>query len=225
LALGGSAELTYLSSLDESLSWKKPEEVLDGYDGVIFGGSRDYDFDGGRKIDDPFRILAMLIFSRTRNLIRLALAKDMPGMGICFGHQVTANMFGGKVENDVEQSKRGTFRVTLTDEGRKDIVFKSLPESFDAQYAHKDSVTKMPGGATLLARGDHCCFSALRYGNSMYTVQFHPEMTAERLSLTINSNKGSLPLGIKTVEEIVRPTPDALQILPLWLHRVVRRAT
>lgn len=221
VALGEGVALTHLSSLDTVLSKKDPEEILAGFSGVIFGGSRDYDFDGGRKMDDPFRILALFISERTKNLIRHALMEDIPGLGICFGHQMTANLFGSEVRHDPAQSNRGTGLVTLTEDGTRDVLFKNLPPTFDAQYGHKDSVMRLPKGATLLATGDRCHFSALRYGESMYTVQFHPEITAERMIKSMNSHSDSLPVGIKNATEVVRDSKHASKIIPLWLKYIV----
>ena len=70
------------------------------------------------------------------------------------------------------------------------------------QYAHKDSVTKLPAGATLLAEGPKCKFSALRYGDTAYTLQFHPEI--ERLESTDHGPA----------------SPHASRIIPLWIERV-----
>ena len=85
-------------------------------------------------------------------------------------------MHGGMVTNDREQSKMGAYEVSLTEEGKQDPLFKDLPETFYAQYAHKDSVTNLPDGATLLASSPVCKFAALRYGEKIYTMQFHPEV-------------------------------------------------
>ena len=201
---GNLADLEFLSTLDERLAWTTPEEFLKGCNGVIFGGSADFDFDGGRPKKDPARIISLIILSRTRNLISYALSKSIPILGICYGHQLIANMFGGDVRNDLEQTKFGSSRVVLTEEGKRDTLFKDLPESFMAQYAHKDSVTILPEGATLLASTPGCRFSALRYSDKAYTMQFHPEV--EKFSNQILEFKDS---------------PEASKIVPLWIERIV----
>lgn len=203
-AVGNSAKLTFLSALDERLAWTYPDEFLKNADGVIFGGSSDFDFHGGRHEKDPARIMSLMILSRSRNLVSYALAEKMPLLGICYGHQLIANMYGGDVQNDEEQSKFGSYEVQLTEEGKRDPLFKSLPESFIAQYAHNDSVTKLPQGATLLASSNGCRFSALRYGVSAYTVQFHPEVTRFE----------DLPLEY-------RDSAEASKLIPRWIERIV----
>lgn len=221
IACGETVELTFLSSLDESLSWTSPEEALEGYDGVILGGSRELDFDGGRENGDPFKILAFLISSRAKNLAGYALVHKVPLLGICFGHQIIGKIRGGAVLKDDTQSKRGTFAITRTPEGAQDALFKHLPETFDVQYGHNDSVTELPEGATLLASGKNCHFSALRYGKNNYTFQFHPELTGEMLLTSIKNNTDLLPRGTKNAEDIVRSSPDASRIIPLWVKHIV----
>jgi GMP synthase-like glutamine amidotransferase len=203
-AAGDSAELGFLSSLDEKLAWQTPRAILDGYDGVIFGGSADLDFHGGRPDGDPIRLMSSMVLSRTRNLVSYALAKDIPTLGVCFGHQIIGQIHGGMVSNDREQAKMGAYEVFVTEEGRKDVLFSALPEKFFAQYAHKDSVTNMPEGARLLASSVLCRFAALRYGKRVHTVQFHPEVI-------------QMPRGPE------HETAEASRIVKLWIERVVER--
>lgn len=126
----------------------------------------------------------------------------MPILGVCFGHQIIGNMHEGMVSNDREQAKMGAYEVFLTEEGKTDPLFGALPERFFAQYAHKDSVTNTPAGATLLATGEACRFAALRYGSRAYTCQFHPEVL-------------KMPRGPE------HDTSEASGLVRLWVERVV----
>jgi GMP synthase (glutamine-hydrolysing) len=204
-AMGDSAEVEFLSALDERLAWSSPDEFLQGRDGVIFGGSSDFDFHGGREEKDPARLMSMIILSRARNIVTHAIAEHLPVLGVCFGHQLIAQMYGGDVQNDPAQGKFGSYEVHLSDEGKRDPLFSALPPSFYAQYWHKDSVTDLPEGATLLATGTTCRFSALRYGDNIYTVQFHPEV--ERIIL----------------DENPRPSPEASRLVRLWVEHITVR--
>lgn len=204
-AIGEGVEIEFLSALDERLAWSTPDEFLQNADGVIFGGSSDFDFHGGRPEKDPARIMSLMILSRTKNLVSFALAEKIPLLGVCYGHQLVANMYGGEVHHDKEQTKFGPYEVRLTEEGKSDPLFKSLPEVFYAQYAHHDSVTQLPKGATLLASSPICQFSALRYGGAAYTVQFHPEVERSGFS------------------EGEQASPHAASLIPLWLERIVHK--
>jgi GMP synthase-like glutamine amidotransferase len=202
--IGDRADVDFLSSLDGRLAWTSPIRLLDGYSGVIFGGSSDFDFHGGRPENDPIRLISTMILSRARNIISHALQRSVPILGVCFGHQIIGQMHRGMVTNDREQSKFGSFEVQLTPDGKRDKIFGTLPATFYAQYAHKDSVTNHPEGATVLATGPGCKFAALRYGESVYTVQFHPEL--EKFDDILSRH----------------PSPDASKIIPLWLEKIVK---
>ena len=219
-AVSGAAEVDFLSALDEKLAWTTPDEILKGYDGIVLGGSGDFDLHGGREERAPARLMAAIILSRIRALITYAFAQNTPVLGICFGHQLIAEMYGGHVTHDSKQKKSGSFEVRLTDDGRSDPLFSTLPDSFLAQYGHKDSVTGLPEGAVLLALGSACLFSALRYGKKVYTMQFHPELTAQDSIQKLKESPGYLPQGI-AAESIVRESPEASKLIPAWIERVV----
>lgn len=199
-SIGDAARADFLSSVDERLAWSSPEDFLKGYEGLVFGGSADFDFHGGRQENDPARIMSAIILSRARNIVAYAMEKDIPILGVCFGHQLIAQMHGGMVSNDREQSKFGSHEVHLTEAGKHDPLFGQLPHTFTAQYAHKDSATNLPTGAELLASSPGCAYSALRYGARTYTTQFHPEL----------ETFADLPLEYK-------PSPEASSIIKRWL--------
>jgi len=203
-AAGSAAELDFISTVDEKLAWTSPMQLLEGYDGAIFGGSSDFDFHGGRPDNDPIRLMSTIILSRARNIIAYALEKELPILGVCFGHQIIGEMHDGMIKNDREQSKNGAHEVQLTEAGRNDTLFKDMPGTFFAQYMHKDSVTNMPKGAMLLATGATCKYAALKYGNRVYTVQFHPEVAM-------------MPEGPQIA------CPEASTLVRGWIERVVTR--
>ena len=219
-ALGDSTHLEALSVLDEQLAWTTPDEILDKYDGVIFGGSGDFDISGGRIKSDPARLIGMIIFTRLPLFIAYILEKDMPALAICFGHQLVAQMQGGDVDADDSQKKTGTYDVRLTEEGKSDRLFGSLPETFAAHYMHRDSVTTEPVGAVILASGDMCKFSAVRYKKNVYTVQFHPELSADVFVKRLKLSTGYLPEGVRA-EDMVRDAKGSESVISSWLERVV----
>lgn len=199
-SIGDAATVGFLSSVDEKLAWSSPGDLLKGYDAVIFGGSADFDFHGGRHPEDPVRLMSMIILSRARNIVTYAMERQVPILGVCFGHQIVAQMHGGMVSNDREQSKFGSYEVQLTEAGKNDPLFAQMPEKFIAQYAHRDSATSMPTGAELLAHSPGCKYSVLRYGTTTYTVQFHPEL----------ETFDDMPLEYK-------PSPEASSLIGKWL--------
>lgn len=114
---------------------------------------------------------------QVHRLLRDARAAHVPVLGICLGHQIAADCFGGEVSVGLApQDEEGATRITLTDAGLADPVLNVLGPSPVVAQSHHDAVTKLPPGATLLASGGRCPIQAMRLG-SILTVQFHPEVT------------------------------------------------
>lgn len=217
---GEGVALSFASTLDVARDWENPAGILEGVDGVILGGSGEFDLHGGRSEDDPARLTSREIVARIKTFVLYLIENDLPLLGVCYGHQLVAEMHGGNVTNDHSQKKVGTFDVHLTEEGARDPLFSRLPKDFAAQYGHKDSVTTMPHGATLLAVGESCRFSALRYGTRIYTTQFHPELRAEDVAWKLANSPGYLPEGV-SVESLVRDSSEASRLIPLFVERVI----
>jgi GMP synthase-like glutamine amidotransferase len=219
-AVDGEAELGFVSSVDMSQSWNKPEKIVTGYDAVFFGGSSDFFFDGGRELENPERAGTFEVLERVRPLIAHLLENQIPTLGICLGHQLVSEAFGGKVTHDHQQRKMGTYPVFRTAAGKNDRFFSQLADTFPAQYAHRDSVTSLPMEATLLADGPACKFSALRFGEAFYTMQFHPELTAGDLAENAEAITEYLKEG-QTIEDVIEESPVASSIIPTFLRRVI----
>lgn len=219
-SVAGKAETHFAVSLDESLPWHDPAALLAGFDGVIFGGSGDFDFDGGRSLDDPARLTSQAITARVRPLVTYAILHDFPLLGICYGHQIVAEAHDVRVVNDHEQKKVGTYQVTLTKEGEEDVLFSQLPQTFLAQYGHKDSLSAVPPGGVLLASSTQCKTSVVRFNHKVYTMQFHPELRRDDMMRKLRNSPGYLPEGIN-LEDIMKESPEASQIIPLFLNLVV----
>ena len=90
---------------------------------------------------------------------------------------------GAEVRSDPGGAEVGTYRISVTDEGRADPLFGTLPESFMAQEGHKDRALQLPSGCTWLARSERSPYQAFRVdGTLIYATQFHPELDGESQS-------------------------------------------
>lgn len=219
-AIGGLAELSFASTLDETLPWDHPEIFLQDYNGVIIGGSGEFDLHSEDK-SHPKMIRARSILQRMGPLIAYFLENNYPTLGVCFGHQIIGEFMGGAVSTDASQKKAGSYEVFLTEEGQADRLFFRLPRSFVAQYGHRNSLTKQPRDSVLLAKSDICKFSALRFNSKVYTVQFHPELTSADVLRRFALTPGYLPDGV-SAESLVRASPEASKIILLFIEHCIR---
>ncbi len=110
--------------------------------------------------------------------LRQAAAWSLPILGVCYGHQLLAQAFGGSVGNHPRGPEVGTFEVGLTPAGCADPLLGSLPPRFTAHLTHTQSVLTLPPGAEVLAANDYEPHQAFRVGANVWGVQFHPEFSA-----------------------------------------------
>ena len=114
-------------------------------------------------------------------LIRAIRVNGQPLVGVCFGHQIVAQAFGGTVENS------GNWTV-----GRTDYVIDGVPVSLNAW--HQDHVTELPGNAEVVGSSQSCGFPALAYGDRIWTTQPHPEFVPDFLEGLIRTRgRGVVP--------------------------------
>lgn len=209
--------VTCKNALRGDIDWFQPEKEIAGYDAVILAGSGELYFDGGYAEEHEGRIIASRIAREAKPFAQYLLQHDIPTLGICFGHQLLGYAAGVDVGHSVLESKTGTQTVELTDDGASDPLFRGLPRTFPAQYAHKDVLFDLPTGATILAQnGDRCRFSALRYGPSMYSVQFHPEKRREDCIAGAQWYTGYLADGVSP-QDVFTETKESERVMTNFL--------
>ncbi len=104
----------------------------------------------------------------------------IPFLGICLGGQLLAAATGARVVSR-RWEELGTLPVTLTGEGRRDRLFRGIPDTFSTFQWHHDSFD-IPSSGVLLASSAACPHQAVRVGESAWGLQFHPEVTEEIVS-------------------------------------------
>ena len=125
-------------------------------------------------------------------LLRDAVVRQLPVLGICLGHQILARAFGGEVQVPAGgQDEEGAFRITWSDEAAADPLVGALARAGLSTVAesHNDAVTRIPDGASLLASSARCPVQAMRVGSAV-GVQFHPEVSPERMEVWTNGHGG-----------------------------------
>lgn len=104
------------------------------------------------------------------------MAEKVPVLGICYGAQLTAKKFGGRVD---KSEKREYGRALFTRQ-KDDILLETISASSQVWMSHADTITELPEGFELLGTTDSIPVAAFkRIPNNecpLYGLQFHPEV-------------------------------------------------
>jgi len=155
------------------------------FDGAIISGSQSSVYD-----DRPW-------IQELSRWVEGAIADNLPILGVCWGHQLLAQVLGGTV-------KGGSYElgyVEVEQEG-EDPIWDGIPNPFTVFATHSDHVVALPSGATLLASNE-TGIQAFRY-EQVYAVQFHPEydlQTAEAMIHSKDLPQSDLQAALNTCTE------------------------
>ena len=116
---------------------------------------------------------------RTADWIREAMTIDMPLFGVCYGHQLMADALGGEVDYLNSDIEIGCKTIELSPAAAGDALLSAWPQQFAVHLTHRQTVTRVPDGAQVLASSDQDPHQVLRYGKNALSTQFHPEFTPE----------------------------------------------
>lgn len=101
----------------------------------------------------------------------------VPVLGICYGMQLMAHQFGGKVAHAI---KREYGHADLFLDDVRDLFYGLEPGPQKTQpvwMSHGDKVNRLPAGFTPVAHTAHSPIAALRHKERpLFGVQFHPEV-------------------------------------------------
>ncbi len=148
-------------------------EDLTGHDAfVVLGGSM------GANDDADFPWL-----TRVKHLVRRAAATEVPTLGICLGHQLSAVALGGRVERNPRGQQVGVLDVGWTEHAGGDALLGSFATASGARPGtptravqwNNDLVVETPPGTAVLAQTPRDEVQAARFAPTVWGVQWHPE--------------------------------------------------
>ncbi|HOJ37509.1 MAG TPA: glutamine-hydrolyzing GMP synthase [Ignavibacteriales bacterium] len=110
---------------------------------------------------------------------------NLPILGICYGMQLVANKFGGKVTN-AQQREYGRTELNIIN---FETLFKDIPQNSIVWMSHGDKLESISDNFIILANTSNTPFAAIKHKNlPIYAIQFHPEVYHSVDGINILSN-------------------------------------
>lgn len=134
---------------------------LDDADGVVLTGSTAGVYESDSR---PW-------IAEQEELVRELVAREIPTLGVCFGHQVANTALGGRVE------RIGTTATLVEATLADNPLFEGVGPVVVS--LHGDAVIEPGTDMEIIASTDHArVFGTAHRTAPLWTVQFHPEITA-----------------------------------------------
>lgn len=117
-----------------------------------------------------------------------AISEKLPVLGICYGAQLTAKLFGGSVEKS-DKREYGRAQLSLC---KDDTLLKGVSPSSQVWMSHSDTIKILPAGFEVLGTTESIPVAAFRHvaapNSRLYGLQFHPEVYHSAEGKTILRN-------------------------------------
>jgi GMP synthase-like glutamine amidotransferase len=110
--------------------------------------------------------------------------EERPVFGICFGHQIMADAYGGLNAKAAVGWGVGAQQY--------EYQAQVLPGSAAAFVFHQDQVQELPPQARRIGGSSHCANGVFEYSFPAISVQYHPEFTAEYTQALAHKFRGGL---------------------------------
>ncbi len=154
-----------------------------------------------------------------KDFIRRASA-DRPFIGVCFGHQLLADTFGGRVEPADYGWIVGVHEFDVI--GQKPWMTPASPK-IALVGSNCDQVTQPPPGAEVLAGSADCPIGMMQIGANVITVQTHPEAPKPLMEIIYNIRRDLI--GSSRTDDAIRTLahPTDSTIVAQWFRRFLAR--
>lgn len=141
---------------------------------------------------------------KEKEFIREVIDAGKPVLGICLGAQLISCALGKQVYKN-SSKEIGWWPVRLTEAGRSQAFFDSLPQEFNIFQWHGDTFD-LPEGAVLLAESPGCRNQAFIYGGRTLALQFHLEVTLHSMEVLLKSGTEELlpDVYVQSAEQVRR---------------------
>ena len=117
-----------------------------------------------------------VISKKFQRIPKKLFKKEIPVLGICYGLQLIAKVFGGKVKPSNKRREFG--RAYLLKKKNSQLTKNFFNSKTSVWMSHEDAVVKLPKNFQIVASTKDSKLTIIENSkNKIYGVQFHPEVT------------------------------------------------
>jgi GMP synthase-like glutamine amidotransferase len=144
-------------------------------------------------------------------------------VGVCFGHQVMAEAFGGKVIQSPKGWGVGLHHYAVRDPQ----AWMDPAPQIAVPASHQDQVVELPSGARVIAANDFTPLGMLAYGDQpAISIQLHPEFEPAYAKALIENRRGSRYTDAQADAAIASfQSADDRSRVGSWIQRFLAQAT
>jgi len=118
-----------------------------------------------------------------------AILNKKPVLAICYGAQLAAKKFGGRVEKS-EKREYGKAEVSLNLDS---VIFENVDQNSQVWMSHADTIKELPFQFEILSQTSSIPVAAYRskdkaFPNQFFGLQFHPEVTHSLQGIKVLEN-------------------------------------
>jgi len=161
-------------------AWAEDLPGLEDVSGIVA-------FGGAMNVDETERFPYL---AEERDLVRAAVQRGLPVLGICLGAQLLARALDAPVMR-APVREIGFTPIRPTVAGTSDPLISCFPDGDLVFHWHEDTF-ELPRGSELLATGDHVPMQAFRVGERAWGLQFHLEIDRPEIELWIEDSGEAL---------------------------------
>lgn len=126
-------------------------------------------------------------------------------IGICFGHQVMAEAFGGRVEKSDKGWGVGLHSYDVV----RAMPWMDETASFSIPASHQDQVVAQPPNSTVIASSAFTPFAALAYDDQpAISFQGHPEFAPDYAAALVEGRRDRVPGAVTAIDSLGRPNDN-----------------
>jgi GMP synthase (glutamine-hydrolysing) len=138
------------------------------------------------------------------------IASGLPILGICYGHQLLADLFGGEVKKVSKEFAAEKIKVL-----RQSPLLRNIPNTNIVWMSHQETIVHLPDNFKAMAMTKNSLYAGIEDPErKLYGIQFHPEVSHTKNGQVILQN---------FCQAICRMTPESPWNAKDWTAEARRR--